>query len=217
MCFLYRTDLVCESSMSWMEFWRPAEDLSGQVTVLDFPGEVIGAALKMRGHSYSSTDPRSLAQARADLWALKPHLLGFNTNDRPLLASGEAVLAVGRNGDAAVLRGTGVPIQGVVPAEGSQIWEDVWAIAAMSSQPETAHDFLNFVLRPMVAAQGADHTRYATGNEAALELLDEAIRRDDSTYPPDDVLGKLEAGLPQDAAGSRPRERLWKNVGPDRG
>ena len=210
--FMVRTDLVYESPRSWTDFWRLAEKLSGRVTVLDSPGEVIGAALKMRGHAYNSTEPSHLAQARADLLGLKPHLLAFETNYRPLLASGEAALSLGWNGDAAALKAQGVPVEYVVPAEGSQIWEDDWAIAAASSHPEIAHEFLNFLLRPEVAAQEARYTRYATGNESALALLDESIRSDASTYPSEDLLERLEAGLPLDEHGSRRRDEIWQAV-----
>lgn len=54
--FLYRTDLVDEAPESWADFWRLATDFSGRVTVLDSPGEVFGAALKMRGRSYNAAD-----------------------------------------------------------------------------------------------------------------------------------------------------------------
>jgi spermidine/putrescine transport system substrate-binding protein len=43
--FMYRTDEVYETPAVWADFWRLAEKLSGRVTVLDSPGEVIGAAL----------------------------------------------------------------------------------------------------------------------------------------------------------------------------
>ena len=43
---------------------------------------------------------------------------------------------------------------------------------------------------------------------AALALLDESLRTDAATYPPEDVLRKLEAGMPLDADGQRRREAL---------
>jgi len=72
--------------------------------------------------------------------------------------------------------------------------------------------FLNFVLRPDVAAQEARYTRYATGNRTALTLLDEEMRNDPSTYPPEEVLQKLEAGMPLDTDGQMRREGLWMDV-----
>lgn len=210
--FMYRTDMIYESPESWADFWKIAAKLSGRVTVLDSPGEVIGAALKMRGRSYNDSSSNALAGARDDLLSLRPHLLAFETNYKPLLASGEACLSLGWNGDAAALIAQGVPIQYVIPAEGSQIWEDDWAIAAQAREPELAHAFLNFVLRAEAAAQEAQYTRYATGNHSALELLDEEMRNDPSTYPSEEVLQNLEAGMPLDAEGQRMREELWKEV-----
>ena len=210
--FMYRLDKVTELPTSWADFWRLAEKYSGRVTVLDSPGEVVGAALKMRGHSYNASRADELADARLELRRLKPHLLAFETNYRPLLVSGEAWLALGWNGDAVALRSEGVPVWYVIPSEGSQIWEDDWAIAAGASNPAAAHAFLDFVLRPDIAAREVAYTRYATGNAAALELLDPELRGDPSTYPPAELTRKLEAGMPLDAAARQRRKALWDEI-----
>jgi len=150
--FMYRTDIVRETPRSWAGFWRLALKFAGFVTVLDSPGEVIGAALKMRGHSYNSCDEAELATARLDLLRLVPCLRLFATDYKPLLASADACLSLGWNGDAAALKAQGVPIQYVVPSEGSQIWEDDWALSAQTPEPELAHLWLDFRLRPDIAA-----------------------------------------------------------------
>lgn len=210
--FMYRTDRIDEALQSWADFWNLAAQYSGHVTVLDSPGEVIGAALKMRGRSYNDSSPAALAAARDDLLFLRSHLLAFETNYKPLLASGKAWISLGWNGDAAVLKAQGTPIKYVVPGEGSQIWEDDWAIAADAQNPEFAHAFLNFVLRPEIAAQEARYTRYATGNQSALELLEDEICNDASTYPPEDVLKKLESGMPLEEVSRKRREDLWAEI-----
>ena len=210
--FMYRTDKVEESPESWADFWRVAETVSGCVTILDSPGEVIGAALKLRGHSYNASTPDELAEAREDLLKLKPSLFAFETNYKPLLISGDAYLSLGWNGDAVALILQGTPIRYVVPNEGSQLWEDDWAISAKTSSPELAHAFLNFVLRPEIAAQEAHYTRYATGNHSAWLLLDEDMRNDPSIYPPQELLTKLESGMPIDPAGQQRRDELWQEV-----
>ena len=210
--FMFRTDSIPQQLRSWADFWAAAAANSGRVTVLDSPGEVIGAALKMRGASYNAAFADQLSVARDDILRLKPHLHSFETNYKPLLASGAAVLALGWNGDAAALIAQGVPVKYVVPAEGSQIWEDDWAIAADTANPEIAHTFLNFVLRPEVAVQEARFTRYATGNLSARILLERNIVDDPSTYPPVAVLEKLEAGVPLPADAQARRAQLWKEV-----
>ncbi len=210
--FMYRTDLVPEAPQSWADFWALSEKYSGHVTVLDSPSEVIGAALKMRGHSYNSSSSDALAQAREDLLFLKSYLLAFETNYKPLLAAGEVYLALGWNGDATRLIAQGVPIQNVVPNEGSQIWEDDWAIAADAPNPELAHTFLNFVMHPEIAAQEARYTCYSTGNQSALAMLDEELYNDPSIQLAEEVLRKLEAGLPLDADEQKRRDELWKEI-----
>jgi len=77
---------------------------------------------------------------------------------------------------------------------------------------DLAHAFFNFVLRPNVAAQEARYTRYATGNHSAWALLDEDMRNDLSTYPPQELLAKLESGMPIDADGQKRRDELWMEV-----
>lgn len=210
--FMYRTDMIYEEPKSWADFWQLSEKFSGRVTVLDSPGEVIGAALKMRGQSYNASSLDPLAGARDDLLNLKPHLLAFETNYKPLLISGETCMALGWNGDAAALIAQDIPIKYVIPNEGSQIWEDDWAIAEHALNSELAHAFLNFVMRPEIAAHEARYTRYATGNRAALELLDDEMRKDPSTYPPDEILQKLEVGMPLDEDGQKRREDVWNEV-----
>jgi len=209
---MYRTDMIYETLESWADFWRLAEKLSGCATVLDSPGEVIGAALKMHGHSYNASSPDLLAEARQDLLNLKPHLLAFETNYKPLIGSGMACLSLGWNGDAAALSAQDVPIRYVIPSEGSQIWEDDWAIAADAPNPELAHAFLNYVLHPEIAAQEAGYTRYATGNRSAMALLHEEMRNDPATYPPQELLAKLESGMPIDAEAQKRRAELWKEL-----
>ena len=210
--FMYRTDMIYEKPRSWADFWRLAEKLSGYITVLDSPGEVIGAALKMRGHSYNASAPDLLAEARDALLNLKPHLLAFETNYKPLITSGKACLSLGWNGDAAALLEQNIPVRYVIPSEGSQIWEDDWAVATDAPNPDLAHAFLNYVLRPEVAAQEARYTRYATGNRSAFALLDEEIRNDLSTYPPRELLTKLEPGMPIDTEGQKRRAELWVEI-----
>ncbi len=210
--FTYRSDIVGERPRSWADFWRLAEEFSGRVTVLDSAIEVIGAALKLRGHSCYAVGEAELLAARSDLLQLKPHLLAFETNYKPLLASGEACLSLGWNGDAGTLRSQGVPVNYVIPTEGSQIWEDDWAVPRSAPDPRTAHLFINFMLRPDIAAQEARYTRYATANRTALTLLDDDFRNDPSTYPPPDVLARLEHPGHLDAAALERRAALWKEI-----
>ena len=209
--YLVRRDRIREPARSWGDFWELAERHSGRVTVLDSPGEVIGAALKMRGRPYNAADAESLEQAAKDLAALRPRLLALATDYKPLIKSGEAWLSLGWNGDAAALRREGVDVAYVLPEEGSQIWEDDWALDAGSPNPEGAHAFLNYLLRPDVAAQEALYTGYATPNTSAWRMLPEAVRADPSIYPSTEDTSRLEYGLPGTKEGTARREAVWRS------
>lgn len=210
--YLVRTDRIPSPGDSWEDFWRLARANPRRTTVLDSPHEVIGAALKLRGHSYNSEDAHSLTRAHEDLVALAQVLLAFTTDYRPMLASGEAWMSLGWNGDAAALRQEGVPIAYILPVEGSQIWEDDWAVAAESTRVDEAHAFLDYLLRPEVAAQEAVYTGYATPNRNALKLLPREIREDPSRYPGPDVRSRLEAGRPHSPEGHTRRKALWEAI-----
>jgi putrescine transport system substrate-binding protein len=100
----------------------------------------------------------------------------------------------------------------VIPSEGSQVWEDDWAIAVDTQSADSAHAFLDFVLQPEIAAREVRYTRYATGNRSALALLDPAVRDDAATYPPQDIVRNLESGMPIDSQGQARRAQLWQRV-----
>lgn len=212
--YLYRADRIAGSPASWADFWELAASPahSGRVSLLDSPGEVIGAALKRRGRSYNDSSPEALGRARLDLLDLHPHLRCFATDYKPLLAGGEVDLALGWNGDAAALAAQGVPVRYVLPAEGSQIWEDDWAISADSRQPAQAHRFLDFMLRPEIAAREAEFTGYATPNREAKARLAPSLREDPAIYPPPEVMALLEPGLPHEGEAAARRQTLWEEV-----
>ena len=54
------------------------------------------------------------------------------------------------------------------------IWLDSFAIPADAPHPENAHAFINFMLRPDIAARNSNYVFYANGNKASQELLDAA-------------------------------------------
>lgn len=210
--YMVRTDTITDSPRSWADFWNLAERHSGRVSVLDSQSEVIGAALKLRGHSYNAEDDPALAEARQELLRLKPTIGYFETGYRQLLESGQVVLALGWNGDAGSLKAAGVPLAYVIPEEGSQIWEIDWAIAAGAPNPAAAHKFIDYQLRPEVAAREAAFTRYATPNASAFERLDPRIRTDPATYPSKEVMARLEYGMPLTAEGAKRRAALWAEI-----
>jgi spermidine/putrescine transport system substrate-binding protein len=208
--FMFRTDRIPQPAQSWADFWELADRNRGRVSVLDSQGEVIGAALKLHGHSYNAEDEAGIEDARRALRRLRPAVGHVSTAYRPLVESGQVDLALGWNGDAAALQAAGLPVRYVIPEEGSQIWEVDWAIAARADNPKAAHGFIDYQLRPEVAAREARYTRYATPNASALALLPAEVQTDPTTYPPRSVRDRLEYGMPLSPEGMARRAELWE-------
>ena len=60
----------------------------------------------------------------------------------------------------------------VIPKEGALKWFDLFAIPADAPHPDNAHKFIDFMMRPDIAAANTNYVFYASGNKAALEFVD---------------------------------------------
>lgn len=206
---IWRPDLVPEPITTWADLWRLAPKYAGRMVVVEARDEVIGAALKLLGYSYNETDPARLAEAEAKLMELRPHV-GVNTDYFDAFQQGSVALAIGWNGDAFVIQTEyETAVQYILPTEGSLLWEDDWCLPASALHIRNAHAFINYLLRPEIAAQECAYTGYATVVTDALPLLDETLRNNPSLFPPTDVLERLERALPLTPELLQQREALW--------
>jgi len=106
------------------------------------------------------------------------------------LANGDICVALGWSGDILQAKGRaeeaaqGVEIAMTVPKDGTIIWFDMYAIPADAPHPDNAHAFINFMMKPEVAAANSNFVHYATGNAGAVALLDPAVRDDPASTRP---------------------------------
>mgnify|MGYP001547542635 FL=1 len=98
------------------------------------------------------------------------------------------------------------------PSEGFALYADNCSILRESTHQDLAYEFLNYLLRPQVAAAVADEMRSATCNAAARELLPEAQRQNVVLYPPAQVLARGEWFRPLPAVVQRLRDRYWTEI-----
>jgi putrescine transport system substrate-binding protein len=186
------------------------------ISVLDAPSEMVGAVLAWLGKDPNSESEEDLAAAEAALLATRDNIrMIHSSNYIDALANGEICIAVGWSGDVLQARdraeeaGQGVEIAYKVPKEGTFIWFDMYAIPADAPHPENAHKFINFMMRADVAAANSNYVNYATGNSAAVEFLDEAVRDDPGVYPTPEIKAKLFPDLAKSAEYTRLLNRTW--------
>ena len=134
------------------------------------------------------------------------------------LANGDICVAFGFSGDVfqakarAEEAGNGNKIGYSIPKEGANLWFDMLAIPADSTNADNALTLINYFLRPEVIAPISNYVAYANPNDPAQPLVDEAIRTDPAIYPPQEVLDKLYIGEIRPLKIQRVLTRVWTKV-----
>jgi spermidine/putrescine-binding protein len=184
--FAYRRDRIPDPPVSWEIFLDPR--YRGKMTQADDERDVIGAWLRYRGHSLNSTDPAELADARRDGIRAKQNLKAYvSAPVKAQLIAGDVWVAQLWNGDAEQARLEQPELGFVLPKEGSTIWLDSLVMPRGVRHPRAAHEFMNYVLRPPVAAAVSAATGYGTPNRGAVGLLEHPV-----PYPTGEELARLE-------------------------
>jgi len=204
---------------SWSLVYDPAivQRLSGcGVSVVDSPSDVIGTVLAWSGHDANRPTPEQLQAAERKLLAVRPHLRKIDTgNQINDLAGGTICLMVTWSTNVQVARnrareaGVAADFRYFVPKEGSVAWFDSLAIPADAPHPEAAHAFIEFMLRPDIAARNASYIGSASMNAAATPLVDASLRDDPGVYPPAELRERLQPLRARSQAQSREENRIW--------
>lgn len=166
----------------------------GPFALLDDQRETMGLALKYLGYSLNSRNPSELKAAEQLLAATRARALAWtgSSTARDMLAAGDVVIEQQYSGDVAMARAENPAIEFVFPREGGSVWTDNLAIPRGAPHRLAAHALINYLLDAAVGARLANFTRYATPNQAALAMVDPALRADPGLYPEDATLANFE-------------------------
>ena len=180
--------------------------------MLDDPEDMLGACLKKIGLSFNSIDPAELERAKQEALAQKPLVQAYlNAEVRDQMVSGD-VLAAQMWATTAQQAVDAAPMAFAYPQEGFPLYCDCAVILRESERAELAHQFLEYLLRPKVAAASADYTRVATANGEAKDFLPEATRNSPTLYPPPEVLERGEWPQALPAAAQSLRDKIWTEI-----
>jgi spermidine/putrescine transport system substrate-binding protein len=175
---LYNKKEIGELEESWNAMWDP--EFEGKIGMLNDVRETMGAALYRLGYSVNTTDPDQLDEAEAALKEQKPLLRGYfdsHSGSLPLVENGDLLLGHLFSGDAFLALSRSPDFDYIVPKPGATRWTDNMAIPAGAEHPDNAHKFINYILDAKVGAALTNFTYFNTPNEAALPMLDEALKK----------------------------------------
>jgi putrescine transport system substrate-binding protein len=189
------------------------------VQVLDSPDDMLPAALNYLGLNPDSKEVADLEKAGELMKSIRPHIQKFHSSEYiNALANGDICMAVGYSGDVLQARdraaeaANNVTVEYSIPKEGAVIWLDSFAIPADAPHADNAHAFINFMLRPDIAARNSNYVFYANGNKASQAELDDAVSSDPAIYPDEATLAKLYTTTPSDPRVQREVTRIWNDV-----
>ena len=196
---------------AWADMWDSR--LRGRITMMDDPFDTMGACLKKLGHSINSTDPGELHAGQAEAIRQKPLLRAYlNAEVRDQLVSGDVLAAHMWNTTAQQAMDASSEIGFVYPGEGYAVYPDSSVILRESTSQELAHRFINFLLRPDIAAANALAARTTTTNTGARKLLPPAFRDNPTLYPGPEVVARGEWAKTVEPSTQRLRDRLWTEI-----
>jgi spermidine/putrescine transport system substrate-binding protein len=195
----YRRDLLSQPPESWLDLFRPNEQVQGKLAMLESQRDAMGMALKALGYSANSTDSEEIREASELLLAQRPYVKTYTylvLDEHSALVSGDIVMAMMFSGDALMLQEHHQDIRYRVPREGGNVWADYLVVLQGAKNKAMAYAFIDFLNQPVHAAQLAEFVYYATPNKAAERLLPEDFLNDPVIYPTEQVLSRSEAYKP---------------------
>jgi putrescine transport system substrate-binding protein len=203
---------------SWRMIFDPAvvsKFADCGVSILDAPSEVVATALLYIGRNPNSNSLEDLKAAEAVLKAIRPYLR-YVDSSRYIdnLANGDICLAMGWSGDIkqahdrAKEANKGDLVYSI-PREGAIVNLDVLAIPADAPHVKNAHLFIDYLLRPEVAAQNSNLIKYANSVSPDLQPLDPEVRDDAGVFPPPEVRARLTPERPRPPEYQRLLTRAW--------
>ncbi len=207
---------------SWDVVFKPellAKFKDCGVHMLDSADDILPAALHYLGLDPNSTKPADLDQAAALMARVRPLVRKFHSSEYlNALASGEICLVVGWSGDIkqaqkrAAEAKNGVDIGYAIPKEGAQMFFDNLAIPKDAPHLAEALAFIDFLLKPEVAARNSNMVAYANGNLASQKFIDRHVLDDPGIYPKPETMARLYTVNARAPEAQRLINRIWTRV-----
>ncbi|HEY7384724.1 MAG TPA: polyamine ABC transporter substrate-binding protein [Beijerinckiaceae bacterium] len=189
------------------------------IHMLDAPEDIFPGILNYLGLNPDSKRNEDLTRAGDALFRIRGNIQKFHSSEYiNALANGDICMAVGYSGDVLQARKraeeakNNVEIAYVIPREGALMWFDSMAIPADAKNVAEAHAFIDFLMRPEVAAANTNFVAYASGNLAAKPLVDREILENPGVYPDEATFKRLFTNTAYDERSQRTLTRLWTRV-----
>lgn len=205
---------------SWKIFFDPLILQKFQkcgIAMVDSSTEIIPLMLNYLGYSPHSLDRSELNEAKNALLKIRPYIKEINnSNYISNFANGNLCLALGWSGnilqarDAAHESKNGINISYHLANEMTPMWIETLAIHHAAPNLEGAHQFLNYMMRPEVAAFIANETGFANGNKSSHSFIKPHLINDKTLFPSNEIIQQFHMDHPAPLGYEKDRVRAWE-------
>jgi putrescine transport system substrate-binding protein len=211
-----------ESLISWDVIFKPESlrKFAGCGVMLPDSGEdMFAIALKYLKIDPASMRPNVLKWAGELLTIARRKAKIFDAAGfADALANGDICLALGQSFESfrarerAVEADSEAEIGFAIPKEGSLMLLDNLVIPTNAQNVDEAYAFIDFLLRPEIAARNTNFTHLASGVLAAKPAVDARLAENASLYPSESMMQRLFVAPYRDPVSQKTIEREWAKV-----
>lgn len=188
---VYNETMVENPPQEWEDLW--SEEYRDNIMLIDGVREVMGFGLQSLGYSLNSKNPAEIEKAAEHLYNLTPNVKAIVADEiKGYMIQDAAAIAVSFSGEASEMLDGNENLRYVVPSKGSNLWFDNMVIPKTAKNLDGAYAFMSFMLRPENALRNAEYVGYSTPIPAAKAMLDEETQNDESFYPSEETMKKME-------------------------
>ncbi len=178
--YLFNPPLSWSAVLDTVEIKRTRLNLA----LLDDPRMTLGISLISMGHNPNTINEDEIAAATNKLIDIAPFLRDLNSNINELFTDGELNVALNWSGSAALIASKKNNIRFSMPSEGSIFFVDNLCIPINANNPDRAHQLIDFLLDPKVAARLTNTNYYPNPVTESRRYVDRIILKGPSYTNP---------------------------------
>lgn len=169
---VYDPALVDFEITGYADLWNPA--LEDSVALIGNYRVINGIVLKMMGQSFNVEDTETIKKAGEKLLTLAPNVrLISDNNTQDYMISGEVSAAFLYTSQVTQAVSARPDLKVVYPREGLGFGIMAGFVPVNAPNADAAHKFLDYILRPEIAAQCFEYIGYVCTNKAAVPYMSE--------------------------------------------
>ncbi|MBU9699096.1 spermidine/putrescine ABC transporter substrate-binding protein [Rhodobacteraceae bacterium HSP-20] len=207
---VFYNETVTGPVASWEDFFAIPEKTGGKITLLDDMREVLAIGLMANGKSVNSAEPADVQAATDYILSKKAAVSAFTYESMAMLSSGDIAAAhffVGGN-----VFFTETPnVKYVIPTEGATMYQENICVLASAPNKENAKKFMEFYLKPEIAALNVAQQFNGTPNVPANDLTPDFIKSNPNINVQGDTMARLQI-FEDIGAALKLYDRAWNTV-----